>query len=73
MNRRYFFHQLASGLIAASVPSLFLPKLVRPRWKARPELGDLDIDIFRACMMREILREFEISMRTLYEFGDICL
>lgn len=35
MNRRHFFHQLASGLIAASAPSLFLPKLIKPAWKVR--------------------------------------
>jgi hypothetical protein len=33
MNRRYFFQQLASGLIAATAPMLFLPKIIRPGWK----------------------------------------
>ena len=33
MDRRYFFKQLASGLIAAVAPTLFLPKLVKPQWK----------------------------------------
>lgn len=37
MNRRYFFRQLASGLVAAAAPSLFLPKLIKPGWKARPK------------------------------------
>jgi hypothetical protein len=32
MNRRYFFEKLASGLIAASAPTLFLPKLIKPQW-----------------------------------------
>jgi hypothetical protein len=34
MKRRYFFQQLASGLIAAAAPALFLPKLVKPQWRA---------------------------------------
>ena len=33
-SRRYFFRQLASGLVAASSPGLFLPKLIKPGWKA---------------------------------------
>jgi len=32
-NRRYFLRTLASGLVAAAAPSLFLPKLVKPGWK----------------------------------------
>ena len=36
MNRRFFFRQLASGLVAAAAPSLFLPKLIKPRWKRGP-------------------------------------
>lgn len=37
MNRRYFFKQLASGLVAAAAPALFLPKLIKPQWKAPPK------------------------------------
>lgn len=37
MNRRYFFQQLASGLVAAAAPTLFLPRLVKPKWKALRE------------------------------------
>lgn len=36
MNRRYFFSQLASGLIAAAAPALFLPKLIKPTWSTVP-------------------------------------
>lgn len=41
MNRRYFFQQLASGLIAAAAPALFIPKLIKPGWKSVP-LGGPD-------------------------------
>lgn len=33
MNRRKFFKQLASGLLVASAPSIFVPKLIKPVWK----------------------------------------
>lgn len=33
MNRRYFFKSLASGLVAAATPTLFLPKLIKPVWR----------------------------------------
>jgi len=33
MDRRYFFKALASGLVAATAPGLFLPKLIKPAWK----------------------------------------
>jgi len=36
-SRRYFFRQLASGLVAAAAPGLFLPKLIKPGWKVRPQ------------------------------------
>ncbi len=32
-DRRSFFKQLASGVIAASSAGLFLPKLIKPAWK----------------------------------------
>jgi len=32
-NRRFFFKQLACGLVAAVSPGLFLPKLIKPVWK----------------------------------------
>jgi len=33
MDRRRFFSQLASGLLVAAAPQLFLPKLIKPAWK----------------------------------------
>jgi hypothetical protein len=33
MNRRGFFSQLASGILVASGPTLFLPRLTKVRWK----------------------------------------
>lgn len=35
MNRRHFFTRLASGLLVAAAPDLFIPKLIAPRWKRR--------------------------------------
>jgi hypothetical protein len=43
MQRRQFFRQLASGLIVASAPALFLPKIVKPKWKALAD-GTRDYD-----------------------------
>lgn len=41
MNRRYFFKGLASGLVAACSPGLFLPKIIKPVWRApRLEQGE---------------------------------
>lgn len=39
MNRRYFFKALSSGLVAATSAELFLPKLVKPSWKALRQPG----------------------------------
>jgi hypothetical protein len=36
VNRRYFFRQLASGILAATAPALFLPKLTKPGWSKVP-------------------------------------
>lgn len=33
MNRRGFFEQLASGLLVAAAPTIFVPKLISPVWK----------------------------------------
>ena len=33
MNRRNFFTQLASGIVVAAAPAVFLPKLIKPAWK----------------------------------------
>jgi hypothetical protein len=58
MNRRYFFQALASGLVAASSPGLFLPKLIKPAWKPeRPVvIGEnwyrIDTAPFDAAMLR---------------------
>lgn len=35
MNRRHFFQKLASGILVAAAPNLFIPKLIAPRWKQR--------------------------------------
>jgi len=42
INRRYFLKTLASGLVAATAPNLFLPKLIKPAWKVpcTPPLTD---------------------------------
>ncbi len=34
MNRRNFFRDLVSGLVITSSPQIFIPKLIKPRWKA---------------------------------------
>lgn len=39
MNRRYFFSKLASGLVAAVAPGLFIPKLIKPQWGKVPWAG----------------------------------
>jgi hypothetical protein len=33
MNRRLFFKKLTGVIIAASAPTIFLPKLIKPVWK----------------------------------------
>ena len=44
MNSRDFFTRLASGLFVSAAPGPFLPKLIKPAWKAlppvfRPKIG----------------------------------
>lgn len=41
-NRRRFFTQLASGLIVAAAPSLFLPKIIKPAWSKPARLIGID-------------------------------
>jgi len=38
MNRRSFFTQLASGLVVASAPSIWVPKLIKPKWKLTKDI-----------------------------------
>lgn len=53
MNRRSFFKILASGLVVATSPQIFIPKIIKPVWKPlptvlmpRPGLGPFDRWIF---------------------------
>ncbi len=39
MDRRYFLSKLASGLVAAAAPGLFIPKLIKPQWSKVPWSG----------------------------------
>ena len=45
MDRRHFFKHLASGLVVAAAPELFLPKLVKPSWRISRPRPDLKIII----------------------------
>jgi hypothetical protein len=52
MNRRSFFKILASGLVIATGPQIFIPKIIKPVWKPLPilpphgSLGSFDRWIF---------------------------
>jgi|PlaIllAssembly_1097288.scaffolds.fasta_scaffold632749_2 hypothetical protein len=50
MNRRGFFKILASGLVIATGPTIFIPKIIKPVWKPlvvpRASIGNFDRWIF---------------------------
>lgn len=59
MNRRHFFRQLASGLVTVSAPSLFLPKLIKPAWRALIPDTITDPETAIRLMLSEVLQEFQ--------------
>jgi hypothetical protein len=62
MNRRKFFTELASGIVIASSPQIFLPRLIKPIWKR-----SVDIDELTRLMIRWIRSEYCKSW--MDEFG----
>lgn len=61
MNRRYFFKQLASGLVAATAPGLFLPKAIKPEWKAKFQICGFETQIILADLLEEYRRHLEAA------------
>jgi hypothetical protein len=61
MNRRYFFRSLASGLVAATAPQLFLPKLIKPAWK--PLQSGLRVNPWSQDSFEQAIRSYEIFMQ----------
>ena len=73
MDRRYFFKALASGLVAATAPGLFLPKLIKPAWKV-PEVDEVPVQfainprggsVEDLYVLLGILEEFRYSLPPL--------
>lgn len=50
MNRRNFFRSLASGLIVAAAPQIFLPKLVKPVWKPFGRLYPYQVELLKRML-----------------------
>src|SRR6266576_7100987 len=79
MNRRNFFQRVASGLFVAAAPTLFLPKLIKPQWKALPDPAcvwptanrELALAIERTCGIEaeRMMAFLEFSGRSLF-FAD---
>jgi len=87
LDRRYFFKALASGLVAAVSPELFLPKLIKPAWKparvdclvidqyrgiVRWDHACLEATLARYAILEEALRTLAVRSKT-HHIARICI